>query len=664
MKLTICRLDASFFLTERTISWIMQSMTSFVENVSREDLSIAELGASTAYAYYARAAYDNSKNASNLSFEFDKKYIFKPDRDKVKGMENPNSLSSWCRLMGFLNDDDGTFAMGEFAKNFIANNLINTKEVCLVILSKQWVVVDEECKRNLLGVIHELVSDSAFLEDLSEVSSSNTNKNKEIKKRLQKAFFSKVVGHPSTETDEIQFTRFDALRNTLLLAGILSSDMNGKVFVSKSGANILKDFYDNESRLSTYNPKKVDNKEKDFHRHMSSIRSGFFEIIQDDNIDLYKSYTNLIRMRNYVFSDEGLQQNEYSEKDLTPVILYGPPGTGKTYKMQTDYISKFHEKNTFVTTFHQSFSYEEFVEGLKPVLDTSNDVTFDNTTGDIKYKVVEGIFRKACEKAAQLAGYTSLSNCISDTFSNRKEKFDKAINEKKSVLLCIDEINRGNIAAIFGDLISLIEKSKRLGSEEKTEMIVTLPYSQDNFGVPANLLIVGTMNTADRSIQLLDTALRRRFKFEEILPDYNALLKDPTNEFKKEAKTILEKINVKIRCLLNKDNQIGHSYFINVNSRKDIFSAIVNKVIPLLEEYFYNDIKKVRFVLNENKDTKYPFYIEDNDAKDAFEEYVSEENIDSEENSFYVFNKKILELSADEDCNKYLLHLQGKVESD
>ena len=238
MKLTICRLDASFFLTERTISWIMQSMTSFMDNVSNDDLSSAKLGASTAYAYYARAAYDSSKNASNLSFEFDKKYIFKPDRDAVKGMENPNTLSSWCRLMGFLYDDDGVFTMGEFAKNFIANNLINTKELCLVILSKQWAVVDGQCKRSLLGVIHELMTDNAFLEDLSNYSSSNNQENIYRRDRLQKAFFSNVCGRQATENDEIQFSRFDALRNTLLLAGILTSDMNGKVFVSKCGAKI------------------------------------------------------------------------------------------------------------------------------------------------------------------------------------------------------------------------------------------------------------------------------------------------------------------------------------------------------------------------------------------------------------------------------------------
>ena len=201
--------------------------------------------------------------------------------------------------------------------------------------------------------------------------------------------------------------------------------------------------------------------------------------------------------------------------DLSPIILYGPPGTGKTHTMQQDYISKFDKENRFVTTFHQSFSYEEFVEGLKPIL---ND---GDTEGDVKYEIVQGVFRMACERAAQMAGYASLSDCISDTFDNRHKNFKQAKEDKKLVLLCIDEINRGNVASIFGDLISLIEDSKRLGADKEEEMMVTLPYSKDEFGVPANLLIVGTMNTADRSIQLLDSALRRRFKFKELLPKYS-----------------------------------------------------------------------------------------------------------------------------------------------
>lgn len=341
---------------------------------------------------------------------------------------------------------------------------------------------------------------------------------------------------------------------------------------------------------------------------------------------------------------QNLLPNEYDDTDLTPIILYGPPGTGKTFKMQEEYIEKFNCNNRFITTFHQSFSYEEFVEGLKPKTDN----------GNIKYGIEKGIFREACERAAQLAGYSSLEQCIGDTFQNRKTKFEDAISKKRIVLLCIDEINRGNVASIFGDLISLIEDSKRLGKDEKTEMTVTLPYSKEKFGVPANLLIVGTMNTADRSIQLLDAALRRRFKFEELLPDYDKLKDTLKDDIKNDAISILQNINSRIKSILGKDYQIGHTYFIKAQSKKDIFKAIYNKVIPLLEEYFYNDIDKIRFVLNEIKSNdKNLFYITDTEATEAYEKY-KKNNVNAEDKEFYVLDKKI----AEDKYEIYLKHLQ------
>lgn len=327
------------------------------------------------------------------------------------------------------------------------------------------------------------------------------------------------------------------------------------------------------------------------------------------------------------------------ELRLDNIILYGPPGTGKTYTVQTEYISKF--KDNLVTTFHQAFSYEEFVEGLKPVLDDSSK--------EVRYNIEKGVFYEACETAAKLADYASLAECLADTKSNRVIKFNKAIEEKKTVLLCIDEINRGNVASIFGDLISLIEPSKRLGAGE-LEMTATLPYSKKPFGVPANLFIVGTMNTADRSIQLLDSALRRRFKFEELLPNYDVIDND-------DAEKILRKINARVRCLLNKDNQIGHSYLMFANSYCDILSALYNKIIPLLEEYFYNDIDKVRFVLNDNINAL--FYVEDKEAKDAYKMFQNEE-IDDEDRNFFELNPAIadaIESNDEEECQKYLANL-------
>ena len=330
-----------------------------------------------------------------------------------------------------------------------------------------------------------------------------------------------------------------------------------------------------------------------------------------------------------------------------PVILYGPPGTGKTYKMQHNYINKFSKDDCFVTTFHQSFSYEEFVEGLKPVLATNQ--TTSNQSSDVKYEIQKGIFYKACERAAELAGYesseteTAMQKCIAD--SERSSKMSEAIKYNKIVLLCIDEINRANVSAVFGDLISLIEPSKRIGAEN--EMTVTLPYSKEAFAVPANLMIVGTMNTADRSIQLLDSALRRRFRFEELLPAYSKITNDT-------AKTILQKINARIRCLLDKDHQIGHSYFIDVKSEIDIFNALKDCVIPLLEEYFYNDAQKIRQVLNEKDDTENPFYVLDDDALEALN---SIDNDYDDEKKLYMLNPKLVEVKDDDSAKSFISHI-------
>lgn len=314
---------------------------------------------------------------------------------------------------------------------------------------------------------------------------------------------------------------------------------------------------------------------------------------------------------------------EQIQTNALNMILYGPPGTGKTFAMQEEF-SKYQEDNRSIVTFHQSYSYEEFIIGLKAKTAEDNR---------IEYRYEKGVFYNACERAAVLAGYSSLAECCSDTKESRNAKFAAIAGDtSRQFLFCIDEINRANISAVFGDLISLIEENKRLGAQN--EMTVRLPYTLELFGVPANLRLLGTMNTADRSIQILDTALRRRFQFKEYLPDYNVLRND-------NAKKVLRVINGRIRALLGQDRQIGHSYFYDIEaSAADesirILKALANRIIPLLQEYFYNDVEKIRFVLGE-KDRipdEHSFYIEDGDATAAFSRYDS----DSEETSFYILN--------------------------
>ena len=284
--------------------------------------------------------------------------------------------------------------------------------------------------------------------------------------------------------------------------------------------------------------------------------------------------------------DEKEENSIHIKKDFNfplNTILYGPPGTGKTYnsvfysvgiiekdesifKLKNDdkVFKKFKEykdKNLIkFITFHQSYGYEDFIEGIRPHL--------EDESKDLKYMLHSGIFKDMCSRA----------------------KNDKENN----YILIIDEINRGNISKIFGELISLIEPSKREG--EKEEMEVILPYSKEKFTIPKNLYIIGTMNTADRSIALLDIALRRRFNFIEIMPEYNVLKE--VEDIK--VNLLLSSINEKIEFLLDREHTIGHSYFLNINTFEDLVNIFKNYIIPLLQEYFYDDFEKIKSIFDNN----------------------------------------------------------------
>ena len=285
-------------------------------------------------------------------------------------------------------------------------------------------------------------------------------------------------------------------------------------------------------------------------------------------------------------------------------IFYGPPGTGKTFKLRDELLHKYDGENKrFVfTTFHQAFSYEDFVEGIKPVM--------GDTQGEVQYEIKPGVFKEVCTLAKN--------------------------DSQNQYAIFIDEINRGNVANIFGELITLIEPDKRLGAAN--EMKITLPYSKEEFGVPSNLDIIGTMNTADRSVEALDTALRRRFSFQEVLPQprlIKEVLGEKSNYYGIQLGDVLERINYRIEKLIDRDHTIGHAYFLKLKDSQDFSSALVDvfcdNIMPLLQEYFYNDYPKIGLVLGKGF-----VKVLDNDSKKVkFADFDAEGSEDYMERELY-----------------------------
>lgn len=379
-------------------------------------------------------------------------------------------------------------------------------------------------------------------------------------------------------------------------------------------------------------------------------------------------------------------------------ILFGPPGTGKTYetiKKAVEIINpnfsnsnnresikkeydRLIEKGLIVfTTFHQSMSYEDFIEGIKPEVNEKDEIT---------YTVKDGVFKELCKKASKRNSTIKSSN-FDERFQKLKDEWEESDNselviemtkseftitkisnsnilfnkksgsnkhdlvistlkdlyEEKRIMksglasyyypiidklksyeiesknndvnnfvLIIDEINRGNVSAIFGELITLIENTKRSGDGNPEALTAKLPYSKEDFTIPNNLYIIGTMNTADRSVEVLDTALRRRFHFEEKMPNYE--LPELKTDLSINLRTLLKTINKRIEILLDREHQIGHSYLLNIKKEEQLINAFQNKIIPLLQEYFYNDYDKVGLVLGKE-------FISKNTPKNIFADY-------------------------------------------
>ena len=382
----------------------------------------------------------------------------------------------------------------------------------------------------------------------------------------------------------------------------------GDIIIAKKGRGELlgygvvkSEYYFDDSRTKFKSCRKIDWKLKgNWKIDFSLVLKTLTDITQyDSEVKEYDKYYDRLMgiMKGEI---KAIDKNHKTRNNARNEILYGPPGTGKTFALKQEYFPLYTSEETSITgenklierfkfvTFHQSFSYEDFIEGIKPIMPENDEVA-----EDLGYRIEDGVFKDICK--------------------------DASLDPDNRYAIFIDEINRGNVSAIFGELITLIETDKRKGS--KNELYITLPYSKNTFSVPSNLDIYGTMNTADRSVEALDTALRRRFEFKEMMPDYD-IVKDENVEDIQLAE-VLKIMNERIELLIDRDHTIGHSYFVKVETLEALANAFNNKIVPLLQEYFYGDYGKIGLVLGKGfvekiKNNKIDFAIFDYENSEDF----------------------------------------------
>ncbi len=575
--------------------------------------------------------------------------------------------------------------------------------------------------------------------DIGDLNEANIKSKKDIEKRYIRAGYNpgdnRIISRKSGEI-------YDFFENVRI----------GDIVVAQDGATILgigivNDEYEFRKKNGFPHQKPVDWKvELPGFKNSQGIQTTVYKLT---DVSLIKKIENMLVNTND-------SDNSKNKQLTTPLnqILFGPPGTGKTYntinkaleiigeniqnkprqEIKDLFDKKMNEGQIVFTTFHQSLSYEDFIEGIKPE-------TLDNK---VVYNIKPGIFKKLCQAAQtpnQLGfseAYNKLKKDLSETeminlktptgkeFSVSlnsndnltlhtgakkekqgtltKENIQRQINgeemfygwngyfrgvisylesqygyssessqNEQNFVMIIDEINRGNVSSIFGELITLIEEDKRLGHDEA--LVATLPYSKEKFSVPSNVYIIGTLNTADRSVEALDTALRRRFSFEEIMPkpellkpsmmlqrlwlkyadlewedprwikiekefldlcggtikdrdkyevlEQKVLFEEISLEFDEiitfsgiDLEVLLTNLNNRIEKLLDKDHRIGHSYFMSAFNLDDLKGVFQNKIIPLLQEYFFGDYGKIGLVLGKG------FFIEpEMSNKDIFPEF-------------------------------------------
>jgi hypothetical protein len=567
MKFSICNLDSSLFVNSTTIPWAVQAIDSFCREVSDDYLKEVGLFPANALAYYARKVYDETGNTR--IYVFDKECLREENRGLISGTGNINTFSSWCRRSGLLYDQRGLFGLSELASLLLKSNKITVKEFAFILLSKQWVRVEDECYRPLLSVIDSLSGEG---QNFISLLGSYTQKREDVKNLLQLRVFEAVTGRAISSGDSVAFTRFDTLRNCLVQAGILTDKENGFI-LTEEGKRILADFHEHEDRILSFGKE-----DAAFYDYMCSINSGAFSLIGEDNYAKYKFlYPNLSALA--LKFDSSSYDCIPSDLPVAPLqqIYFGAPGTGKSHQLDID--AKPYDQ--IRTIFHPDSDYSSFVGCYKPI----------SNGAQIQYKFRAQAFIKA---------------------------YIKAWLTKKPFFLIIEEINRGNCAQIFGDIFQLLdrkdgvsnytiqpdtdlaeyiksefdkEENKRVIEEEQLSIPSDI-LSGESMRLPHNLILRATMNTSDQSLFPMDSAFKRRWNWKYFS------IKDEKKGFKivldsgeiydwwETIKTLNDKI---YKVTKSADKQLGY-WFAKIPESETSISAedFVSKVVF----YLWNDVFK------------------------------------------------------------------------
>lgn len=668
-------------------------------------------------------------NKHILTGEFEQK-VFQFSNTKLYNIRSRNELDillkklknniEWTKYDKANGNGIPNAILNTHYKNFISGFTLNMLEANLSVQPKYWIYSageksykwDEFYKDGIMAIGWD------YLGDLTKYSSQE-----EIADKITK------------EENKTQYPKNDSKANWEFAKDMQIGDI---VYVKKGlqdaliGRGIVKSNYIYDANRSEYKSiRKVEwthNGAYDVDFNILDIKQWNQKTLTEISQSKYKDFC--LKIEDVFMKKQSEEESNNLQLNI-PLnqILYGPPGTGKTYNtiikameiIGSNSVNMKDEKGNFKTsysfdeykklkeefdnyknkgqiefvTFHQSYSYEEFVEGIKPSIpewdsEKNTEICYIGSNGIFKdickkatknlYKLVNNnemrsvsfnevfnIFKEKYPKGTDFENLLNISYDSTDliyhfgkqdqdrkidlskieylfnsnkqyrtasdfnkeyggnvslkgyyhTFYKELMNIKEAIEDEKQVsiesneeyvvnpeapkyVFIIDEINRGDVSKIFGELITLIEEDKRIGN--KYQMKITLPYSKEPFGVPNNLYIIGTMNTADRSIALLDTALRRRFDFEEIMPRPKLLNNKVIESTNINLQTLLTRINERITNKYDRDHQIGHSYLMGVNTKEQLERVYKNRILPLLNEYFYNESKTVADVLNCNED--------------------------------------------------------------